>query len=104
MKNNIDKRVVHDFGEEWNAYRQNKIIGPEGERLFQAYFHVFPWDRLPKNPQGMDVGCGSGRWAYYACQKKGGTLHCVEPAEKAMCVAKENLKNSQTVGFIWQMP
>lgn len=98
MKHNIDHQVVQDFGDEWDAYRQTQILGTEAERLFQAYFSVFPWDKLPKEAVGMDVGCGSGRWAYYASQKVG-TLHCVDPAEKALAVAQSNLEDRKNCRF-----
>jgi hypothetical protein len=32
-------------------------------RQFQSYFHIFPWNELPPNPVGIDVGCGSARWS-----------------------------------------
>ena len=88
---NVDKVVVEGFGEEWAAYDQNELSAAELQQLFQAYFHIFPWQRLPANAQGMDVGCGSGRWARMVAPRVG-KLHCIDPSSKALAVAKRNVQ------------
>ena len=60
---NIDHKTVDGFGEEWAAFDQTKLPAEEHQRLFDQYFSVFPWERLPANAEGFDLGCGSGRWA-----------------------------------------
>ena len=31
----------------------------EAERVFEDYFCLFPWDQLPPDAEGFDMGCGS---------------------------------------------
>ena len=53
---------------------------------------------LPKNAEGYDMGCGSGRWAQFVADKVH-TLNCVDPSEKALNVAKKNLLEFPNVNF-----
>jgi len=64
---------------------------------FEADFEVFPWDDLPKDATGFDLGCGSGRWAAQVAPRVG-TLHCVDPSD-AIDVARRNLANEHNVVF-----
>ncbi|MDB5470613.1 MAG: 2-polyprenyl-3-methyl-5-hydroxy-6-metoxy,4-benzoquinol methylase [Caulobacter sp.] len=95
---NIDPEVVSDFGAEWARFDQAGMGEAETQALFDRYFAVFPWERLPKNPVGFDLGCGSGRWARLAVQRVG-TLHCIDPAEAALAVAREKLKDQPGAVF-----
>lgn len=95
---NIDPAVVSDFGAEWARFDQAGMGEAETQALFDRYFAVFPWEELPKDPVGFDLGCGSGRWARLAAQRVG-TLHCVDPAEAALAVAKEKLKDQPNAVF-----
>lgn len=87
---NIDPRTVAGFGEEWAAYDQSGLGEEERARLFEEYFSVFPFDSLPAAAEGFDMGCGSGRWAALMAPRVG-TLHCIDPAEAALGVARRNL-------------
>lgn len=60
---NIDPATVAGFGEEWDSFDQVALAESEWHALFDRYFAIFPWDRLPENAEGFDLGCGSGRWA-----------------------------------------
>jgi ubiquinone/menaquinone biosynthesis C-methylase UbiE len=91
---NVDKSVVADFGDEWSAYDQSGLTADEHRGMFEAYFHIFPWQQLPERAQGMDVGCGSGRWARLVAPRVG-KLHCVDPSAKALEVARRNLEGQQ---------
>ena len=95
---NIDPRTVDGFGEEWNAYDQEELGAAEHQRLFDAYFSVFPWADLPQNAEGFDLGCGSGRWAVLAAEKVG-TLHCIDASDKALAVARRRLHGRDNVTF-----
>jgi ubiquinone/menaquinone biosynthesis C-methylase UbiE len=90
MDKNIDAQVVADFGSEWAYYDQTGVSVGELEKIFNQYFSIFPWEKLPQNAQGFDLGCGSGRWAFF-CASRVGTLHCIEPAASALDVAKKKL-------------
>ena len=93
---NIDKKVVDDFGEEWNQYSQNTssktISDNDLESAWNQYFNIFPFDDLKEDAQGFDMGCGSGRWAKFVAEKVH-TLNCIDPSEKALSVAKKNLSS-----------
>ena len=92
ISNNIDEKVVNGFGQEWSRFDQSQLNDKELYHMFSAYFTIFPWNKLPKNSVGFDLGCGSGRWAKFAAPRVG-TLYCIDPSEEALKVAEKNLKN-----------
>lgn len=98
MTDNIDRKTVQGFGEEWAAFDQSKLDGAEYAALFDAYFHIFPFDSLPKDSVGFDLGCGSGRWAAGVVDKVG-LLHCIDPAEQALAVARRRLGDMANARF-----
>jgi SAM-dependent methyltransferase len=87
---NIDTKVVNDFGREWSQFDQSVVAPAELQKLFEDYFRVFPWEGLPESPMGFDLGCGSGRWAKIVSPRVS-QLHCIDPSEEALEVAKRNL-------------
>ena len=87
--NNLDKKTVKSFGDEWSKFDQSKMPDEEKERIFRKYFSLFPLNDLNKNSEGFDMGCGTGRWAYFVASK--GKLHCIDPSD-ALNVAKTSLK------------
>jgi ubiquinone/menaquinone biosynthesis C-methylase UbiE len=95
---NVDRKTVDGFGEEWAAFDQSKLGGAEYEGLFDAYFGIFPFASLPAHAEGFDLGCGSGRWAVGVAPRVG-RLHCIDPAEKALGVARRRLSNAINVRF-----
>lgn len=86
---NIDPKTVEGFGDEWVRFDQSGLTVSEHMELFDRYFSIFPWQELPENAQGFDLGCGSGRWAKMVAPKVG-RLHCVDPSV-ALEVARKNL-------------
>lgn len=96
-KSNSDQSVVDDFGHEWTRFDQSKLSEDEVKGIFEDYFRIFPWNSLPQDAVGADIGCGSGRWARLAAPKVG-HLHCVEPSS-ALEVAKRNLSTVKNVTF-----
>lgn len=87
---NIDPKTVAGFGEEWSTFDQSTLSPREQETIFHEYFAVFPWDRLPTNAVGFDLGCGSGRWAQLVARRVG-SLHCIDVSSAALDVARRNL-------------
>jgi ubiquinone/menaquinone biosynthesis C-methylase UbiE len=87
---NIDPQTVRGFGEEWGAFDQTQLKGSEYWKLFDQYFSVFPFDALPAEAEGFDLGCGSGRWAMGVLPRVG-TLHCIDPSAEALAVARRRL-------------
>lgn len=96
--NNIDQRTVEGFGEEWAAFDQIKLDAAEHQRLFEAYFSVFPFADLPAGAEGFDLGCGTGRWAVKMVNLVG-LLHCIDPSEEALSVARRLLGGNAKVQF-----
>ena len=95
---NIDRETVKGFGEEWAAFDQSRLVGSEYQRLFVGYFGIFPFADLPSDAEGFDLGCGSGRWAAGVAPRVG-RLHCIDPSERALAVARERLNNHANVDF-----
>ena len=97
MKKNLDMDTVKSFGDEWSRFDQSELSEVEAGRIFNEYFAVFPWDKLPKNAIGFDMGCGSGRWARLMAPRVG-HLHCIDPSS-ALEVAKTTLSKVANVSF-----
>jgi ubiquinone/menaquinone biosynthesis C-methylase UbiE/glycosyltransferase involved in cell wall biosynthesis len=97
-KQNANQNVIDDFGAEWARFDQIGLDEQERQRLFAAYFAVFPWEALPVDAVGMDIGCGSGRWAKSVAPKIG-KLMVVDPAASALEVARKNLSALSNVSF-----
>lgn len=95
---NYDRHTISSFGDEWARHDQTGL--PENERLalFEAYFSLFPWAEVGRTAVGFDLGCGSGRWAQLVAPRVG-HLHCVDPSEAALAVAKRNLSHLPNCEF-----
>jgi SAM-dependent methyltransferase len=97
MNVNLDKNVVAGFGDEWSRFDQSALTEGELSAMFDSYFHIFPWERLPENAVGFDLGCGSGRWAKMVAPRVG-KLHLIDPSD-AIEVAKRNLAGQTNCEF-----
>jgi ubiquinone/menaquinone biosynthesis C-methylase UbiE len=97
---NIDADVAAGFGHEWSTFRQgeNEFSPADREAIFQSYFHIFPWNELPPDPVGIDVGCGSGRWSVMVAPRVG-HLHLLDASSDALTVAWQNLADAGNVSF-----
>lgn len=95
---NIDRSTVEGFGKEWTVYDQTALSAAEHRKLFDEYFSLFPFDDLPADAEGFDLGCGSGRWAALVIGRVG-TLHCVDPSGEALDVAKRRLAHHSGARF-----
>jgi SAM-dependent methyltransferase len=96
---NLNPAVVESFGREWQAFDQSNDSAEEMQRIFDTYFAIFPWDSLPPNAEGFDLGCGTGRWTRFVAPRIGaGKLHCIDPSA-ALDVARRNLRDVPNVVF-----
>jgi ubiquinone/menaquinone biosynthesis C-methylase UbiE len=95
---NIDQSTVDGFGEEWSAYDQISLNPAELQNIFDQYFSIFPFERLPPDAEGFDLGCGSGRWAD-RFSKQVGLLHCIDPSQKALAVARRRMEGRVGLRF-----
>lgn len=86
---NLDTKTIDSFGDEWMRFNQTGMPDQESQKIFNEYFAIFPWDTLPADAEGFDMGCGSGRWARWVAPRVG-HLHCIDPSS-AINVARKNL-------------
>ena len=83
MESNLDSKTVEGFGAEWSKFDQSELEQAEHEQIFESYFKIFPWDDLPKDAVGFDLGCGSGRWAKKVAPRVG-KLICIDASKDAL--------------------
>ena len=89
MTGNVDEQVVAGFGDEWSRFDQSAVEDVELRQMFENYFKIFPWERLPRDAVGFDLGSGSGRWARLVAPRVG-RLHLIEPS-RALDVSRSVL-------------
>lgn len=97
MKKNLDISTVNSFGDEWEHFDQSELSFTEANKIFNEYFTIFPWDKLPEDASGFDMGCGSGRWAKLMAPRVS-HLHCIDPS-CAIEIAKSALTSLINVSF-----
>jgi SAM-dependent methyltransferase len=91
-----DRATVDGFGREWTTFDQSGVDPRVLGATFDRYFAIFPWDALPGRAIGIDVGCGTGRWARFVAPRVGRLL-CVDPSEPAADVARRTLSDVTNV-------
>ncbi len=96
---NRDEKTVRGFGDEWSRFDQSELTEKELRDFWDYYFAPFPWDRLPKDARGIDVGCGSGRWARFVAPRVG-SLICLDASDQALAVARRKLAGVSNVEFV----
>lgn len=91
---NIDKKTVDSFGEEWSKF--NDFSNAEIEQVGDDYFDILP-SSLYDNEETLvlDVGCGTGRWAKYLANKVK-TVECIDPSD-AVITARHLLRAQDNV-------
>jgi len=99
MSANIDAKTVEGFGDEWSAFDQSAVSEDELREIFDSYFAIFPWSRLPEGAVGFDLGCGSGRWARLVVPRVG-RLVCLDASPKAVQVARRRLAEAGKCDFV----
>ena len=95
---NMAPDTVAGFGDEWTRFDQSELPAACRDQIFDDYFHLFPWNSLPTNAAGLDVGCGSGRWALPVAARVH-HLHLLDASDEALTVARNNLKDRDNVTF-----
>jgi SAM-dependent methyltransferase len=96
-KENVDWDVVNDFGTEWEEFQFDSYDLDILKETWNQYFDIFPWEDIPENAEGFDMGCGSGRWAQFVIPKVG-RLNCIDPSS-AIHVAESNLNKYDNAFF-----
>ena len=95
---NVDAATVVSFGDEWSHFDQSALSKAELARAFSVYFKIFPWDALPDDAEGFDMGCGSGRWVQFVAPRVG-TLNCIDASAEALSVAPRTLADHDNIRF-----
>ena len=95
---NVDAATVVSFGDEWSHFDQSALSKAELARAFSVYFKIFPWDALPDDAEGFDMGCGSGRWAQLVAPRVG-MLNCIDASAEALSVARRTLADHDNIRF-----
>lgn len=99
---NYYKDVVDSFGEEWTKFNYSNSSIEEQKNILNSYFKIFPWELIDKNKSvGIDIGCGSGRWANFISEKTN-KLILLDASSTALEVAKKNLEKKNNVSFLNQ--
>ncbi len=93
---NLHQPTVEGFGYEWTKFDQSAADPEESERLFDEYFRIFPWESLPVDSLGFDLGSGSGRWARLAAARAG-ALMCIDASAQALEVTRRNAPDCPTI-------
>jgi SAM-dependent methyltransferase len=96
---NIDKKTVDSFGDEWSRFDQVAMSDEEHAFIYETYFGIFPWDTLPEQAEGFDMGCGSGRWAALVAPKVQ-KLNCIDPSQAALEVTRRRLAQYSNAHFV----
>ena len=101
MVNNIEKKVIDDFGNEWKYFNQNSdsFSDYESLKIFNMYFDIFPFSKINSASIGMDLGCGTGRWIKHIAPKVNKII-AVDPSLKALKQAKMNLNKYKNVEYL----
>jgi SAM-dependent methyltransferase len=95
---NVDSCTVAGFGREWSSFDQQGLDDQARAKIFDDYFHLFPWQHLSQGAAGADIGCGSGRWAMEVAPRVG-HLHLVDASSEAVDVARRNLAGAANCSF-----
>ena len=98
-ENHLQDSVVSSFGKEWDKFKNE--ITDDQRLMFSEYFSIFPWSALPPGATGFDVGCGSGRFAFFVAPKVR-HVYCIDPSEKALAVAKQKLSAYSNCSFLME--
>ena len=65
------------------------ILQLRSKNILNSYFKIFPWELIDKNKSvGIDIGCGSGRWANFISEKTN-KLILLDASSTALEVAKK---------------
>ena len=82
---NIDRKVVDEFGEEWLKFfeHDDDLVKKGGEE----YFDILNYEIINPKSYVLDVGCGTGRWTKYLASRVG-FIEAVDPSNAIFAADK----------------
>lgn len=82
---NIDKKVVDGFGDEWLKFYEydDDLIA----KVASEYFNILNADMINAGTYALDIGCGTGRWTKYL-SKKVRFIEAVDPSHAIFAADK----------------
>src|SRR5690348_7612361 len=99
MGRNLDEHTAQGFDLIWKRYSlaDAHAADVEAAEAFDAYFSVFPLERLA-GAEGFDLGCGNGRIAVSVAPRVG-FLHCIDPSAAGLASARQAMRPLRNVDF-----
>ena len=83
--NNIDEKVVKEFGEEWLKFHDfsDEMLS----RSVDEYFDILDDRIINKETYAIDIGCGTGRWAKVIASRAA-FIEAVDPSDAIFAASK----------------
>jgi len=99
MGRKLDEHTAQGFDLIWKRYSlaDAHAADVEAAEAFDAYFSVFPLERLA-GAEGFDLGCGNGRIAVSVAPRVG-FLHCIDPSAAGLASARQAMRPLRNVDF-----
>ena len=94
---NKDDIVIADFGEEWEKF--SEFSESDLTTVGISYFSLLQKTNISKTSCALDIGCGTGRWAYYLSDKVK-FIEAIDPSKAVytagkMLSTRDNVRVSQ---------
>jgi len=90
---NIDQDVVSDFGDEWIKF--DSFDTEELATIGDTYFNLLESRSITDKSEVLDIGCGTGRWAYYLADQVG-FIEAIDPSKAVISASKLLAKKKNT--------
>jgi hypothetical protein len=78
MNPNFHSYTFNSIGDSWARFNPSDWSAEEARKIFDQFFPVFPWDKLPNDANPLEIVRGAGRLAKLTAPWVG-HLHCIYP-------------------------
>lgn len=82
-----DDVTIASFGEEWEKFTE--FTAEDLRTVGDEYFDIVPPGLLTGATTVLDLGCGSGRWTRYICDRVG-HVDAIDPSQAVLHAARAN--------------
>lgn len=83
----MDSKTVESFGNEWEKF--HSFDDEELKKIGNEYFDIVAPAILNKDAVVLDLGCGSGRWSRFMCDKVK-FIEAIDPSKAVLGAVKFN--------------